>query len=430
MHRTASCPTRSLRPGQQGGHRLEPETRSHQMDPMPSNIRYPASFWRVITANLFLSAGFQWTFATLPGYVQVLGGGASEIGLTFALLSVTALAMRPTIGWLVDRWGRKPVLMAGALLFTLSPILYALSGSVWPFMAVRVLHGVGIAAFSTAYLTIVGDLAPVARRGEAVGLSGVTSYLAMLLAPALGAYIVAVWGYTTHFVASAIISAVTVVLLLPVVEPSSAVPSRGGGPSLLSVARVRLVWVASFAITGLSVAYGAVLSFLPPLASERDLTATGGYYTAFAAAMMLAQAAAGWLSDRVGRRAVAIPGLLLVVPAMAGLALARTDAALLTAGVIFGLGWGLARAGLDTSVVEAVTAEARGSAVGILYASFDIGVGAGSFGLGLVAQVWSYAAAFYAASSWAVVALVGYVGWGRPKRSNNSYPVPAQTPDP
>jgi MFS family permease len=146
--------------------------------------------------------------------------------------------------------------------------------------------------------------------------------------------------------------------------------------------------------------------------------------------MMLAQASAGWLSDRVGRRAVAIPGLLLVVPAMAALALARTDAALLAAGVIFGLGWGLARAGLDTTVVEAVSARARGSAVGILYASFDIGVGAGSFGLGLVAQAWSYAAAFYAAASWAFVALAGYLGWGRPKRGDDGTPVPAETPDP
>jgi MFS family permease len=297
-------------------------------------------------------------------------------------------------------------------------------------MAVRVLHGVGIASFSTAYLTLVGDVAPAARRGEAVGLSGVTSNVAMLFAPALGAYVVAAWGYSAHFVASAIISAVTIVLLLPVVEPGSKVSSAGEDPSLLSVARVRLVWVASFAITGISVAYGAMLSFLPPHASERGLAATGGYFTAYAAAMMLAQAAAGWLSDRVGRRAVIIPGLLLVVPAMAALALARSDAALLAAGAIFGLGWGLARAGLDTSVVEAVSTEARGSAVGILYASFDIGVGAGSFGLGLVAQVWSYAAAFYTAAGWAAVALAGYVGWGRPKHSDRSLPVPAQTPDP
>lgn len=397
---------------------------------MSRSNRYPSSFWLVIVANLFLSAGFQFTFATIPGYVQHIGGDAAQLGLAYAFLSLTALTARPGTGWLVDRWGRKPVLLAAALIFTLSPLLYAWSSTLLPFMAVRVLHGVGIAAFSTAYLTIVGDLAPVARRGEAVGLSGVTSNLATLFAPAFGAYVASVSGYAAHFALSAGVSAVTVLLLLPVVEPETAAAPRPRGPSLLSVAKLRTVWVPSFAITGLSVAYGAVLSFLPPLAAGRGLTVTGGFYTAFAAAMMLAQASAGWLSDRVGRRVVAIPGLLLVVPAMAVLALARTDASLLAAGATFGMGWGLARAGLDTSVVESVAAEARGSAVGILYASFDIGVGAGSFGLGLVAQARSYAAAFYTAASWAAVAMLGYLGWGRSEPGTDGTPLPADVPDP
>jgi predicted MFS family arabinose efflux permease len=95
---------------------------------------------------------------------------------------------------------------------------------------------------------------------------------------------------------------------------------------------------------------------------------------------------------------------------------ARTNAALLAAGAIFGLSWGLARAGIDTAVVEAVSAEARGTAVGFLYTVFDIGVGVGSFGLGIVAQARGYTAAFYAAAAWAFVALAGYVGWGRNER--------------
>jgi predicted MFS family arabinose efflux permease len=106
----------------------------------------------------------------------------------------------------------------------------------------------------------------------------------------------------------------------------------------------------------------------------------------------------------------------LAVLAMVLLAMARTNAALLAAGAVFGLSWGLTRAGIDTSVVEAVSAEARGTAVGFLYTVFDIGVGVGSFGLGIVAQARGYVAAFYTAAAWAAVALAGYVGWGRKAR--------------
>ena len=380
---------------------------------MTATRRYPPSLYLALVANLFFFTGFQWTFAALPGYVQEIGGGAAAIGLAFGLFSLSAVAARPLVGWLVDRWGRKPVLLVGAALFALSPALYALLNTLWLFQVVRVLHGVGIAAFTTAYTTLVGDLAPPERRGEAIGLSGITNNLGMRFAPALGAYVVESWGYATHFWIAAAITALSLVLLLPIIEPEREQVAQAESCSLRDVARLRPVWVASFGITGLAVAYGAVLSFLAPFAEEYSLTAAGGYFSAFAVAMMLAQASAGWLSDRVGRRAVAVPGMAVTVAAMAGLALSRSDAALLFAGVVFGLSWGLARAGIDTAVVEAVSPQARGTAVSFLYTMFDGGVGVGSFGLGVVAQVQGYAAVFYAAAVWAVVALAGYLVWGR-----------------
>jgi MFS family permease len=388
---------------------------------MTTARRYPPSFYLALAANLFFFTGFQWTFATLPAYIQEIGGGAAAIGLAFGLFSLSAVAARPLVGWLVDRWGRKPVLLVGAALFALSPALYAVLDALLSFQVIRVLHGVGIAAFTTAYTTLVGDLAPPDRRGEAIGLSGITNNLGMLFAPALGAYVVEARGYATHFWIAAAITALSVLLLLPIVEPARKPAVHTKRLSLWAVARLRPVWVASFGITGLAVAYGAVLGFLAPFAEEYSLAisggsaalTTGGYFSAFAVAMMLAQASAGWLSDRVGRRAVAMPGMAVVVLAMGGLALARSDAALLFAGAVFGLSWGLARAGIDTAVVEAVSPETRGTAVSFLYTIFDSGVGVGSFGLGVVAQVQGYAAVFYAAAVWAAVALAGYFIWSR-----------------
>jgi predicted MFS family arabinose efflux permease len=101
--------------------------------------------------------------------------------------------------------------------------------------------------------------------------------------------------------------------------------------------------------------------------------------------------------------------------AMVGLAMARTDAALLAAGAVFGLSWGLARAGIDTAVVDAVSPGARGTAVAFLYTCFDMGVGVGSFGLGVIARSQGYAAAFYAAAIWAAITLLGFLAWGRKK---------------
>lgn len=380
---------------------------------MSARRRHPVGLYLAITANLFFFTGFQWTFATLPGYLLAIGGRASQIGLAYGLFSLSAVASRPAVGWLADRWGRKPVLLTGAATFCLAPALYAMIETMWPFLAVRILHGFGIAAFTTAYTALVADLAPQARLGEAIGLSGVTNNFGMLFAPMLGGFTAAKWGYSSHFWVSAGITVPSLLLLLPVQEPLRRTCSRRADQSLWPMARLRPVGLASIGITGLAVSYGAILSFLAPLADERRLATVGGYFTLFAVAMMLAQAIAGWLSDRIGRRAVAVPGMVLVVLAMASLAAAATEVSLLVAGTVFGLSWGLTRAGVDTAVVDAVRPEARGTAVGFLYLCFDIGVGVGSFGLGVVAQAQGYTAAFYAAASWATVALAVYLAGRR-----------------
>lgn len=380
---------------------------------MPAQERFPHSFYLLVVANLFFFSSFQWTYATISSYILEIGGEATAIGLAYGLFSLSAVLSRPAVGWLLDRGGRKPVLLAGAAIFCLCPLLYIVAHPLWAFQAVRVLNGVGIAVFTSAYTTLIADLAPPARRGEGIGLSGVTSNLGMLFAPALGAYLAVRRGYALHFGFATLLAVACFLILLAVVEPQQVRHDRARALTLWSVARQRAVWVSAFGTTGLAVAYGAVLSFLPPFAAERSLTAAGAYFSAFAVTMMIGQTSAGWLSDRIGRKAVAVPGILLVMPAMIGLALSGTNAGLLAAGAILGLSWGLIRAGIDSAVVDAVPEEARGSAISVLYTVFDVGVGVGSFGLGLAAQIQGYVAAFVLAALWAVVALVGYLAWNR-----------------
>ena len=52
--------------------------------------RYPFDFYLLLAVNLAFFIGFQWTFASLPGYIQSIGGGAAAIGL--ALVCLTAFS--------------------------------------------------------------------------------------------------------------------------------------------------------------------------------------------------------------------------------------------------------------------------------------------------------------------------------------------------
>jgi len=74
--------------------------------------------------------------------------------------------------------------------------------------------------------------------------------------------------YGAHLFLAAGISAVSIPLLLVVAEPGGK-PSRGRGHGSTGRGAHAAVWVASFGITGLAVAYGSILSFLAPFAAER-----------------------------------------------------------------------------------------------------------------------------------------------------------------
>jgi MFS family permease len=381
--------------------------------------RFPAGFYLALAANFLFFSSFQWTYATLPGYVQSIGGSLLDVGLATALFSLSAVASRPILGGLADRWGRRPMLVGGAALFALAPALYAATDAIVPFMAVRLLHGVGLASFTTAYTAFVVDLVAAERRGVAVGLAGSASNLGLLFMPALGAAVAAGLGYEWHWVLAAALAAAGLLLTLTLREPRAAAAghTRARAWSTARVARLRPVWVATLGGTGLAVFYGVALSYVAPLAAERDLSAAGLYFSASAVAVMLSQSTAGWLSDRIGRRAVAAPGLAVAALAATMLVWVRTDAALIAAGAALGLGWGLVRAGIDTGVADAVGGEARGTALGVLYTGFDAAIGLGSFGLGLVVQAHGYAAAFGLAAAWAVLTLVAYTALG-PRRQH------------
>jgi len=90
------------------------------------------------------------------------------------------LLTRPLAGVLADRWGRKPVLVLGAVLLCGGPPLYAFVSSVPWLLGVRAVHGVGLALFSTAYPALIADLLPPGRYGEGLGLANAaTNYRVM-----------------------------------------------------------------------------------------------------------------------------------------------------------------------------------------------------------------------------------------------------------
>jgi MFS family permease len=359
--------------------------------------------------NFLIFASIHLLTVPLPLYVEErIGGGPSQVGLVVGTFALAAILARPYVGRLVDRLGGKPSLLLGSLLFTVGALLYIVSRSLPTLLVARFLQGLGISASSTAFIALVAALAPPGRRGEAIGLSAAAMPVSLMMAPAIGASLLESQGFVPLFILSASVAALSLVTAVFVFEPQAMERNDDNGEecegAFFSVLRLRNVWVPSGAMGVLAVSYGSVLTFLPLSTAQQDIVNPGLFFTAYGLTLIVAQILAGRVSDRVGRVRVTVPAMVLLALAFLVLALVRGLPLLLGVAVLYGLGFGSARAALNAWIVDRVPTSIRGMAISIAYGSFDLGVGVGSYLLGWVAQFWGYPTMY---ASVGVICLLG-----------------------
>jgi MFS family permease len=355
---------------------------------------YPWPFFVAMAANLLLFFSFQAVFPSFPLFVTWIGGSSADNGLMTWVFALSALLARPLAGFLADRWGRKPVLMVGAIFFASGPLLYTLASNVPLLLGIRAFHGLGMAFFSTAYPAFMADLLPSDRYGEGMGLAGAAASAAMVLAPPFGEWLTGIAGFGLSFAVFSTVGGVGTLItaVLPGWKrheenaPSTSEPQGNLREVLQRPGVSAAVW--AMALSGLP--FGAFITFIPVFASERDLGGAGLVFAIYALANTLVRPLAGRIADRWGAYRMALVGLAVVGISIAGLVAVDDRWGLFGAAALFGVGGGAALAALDASVQASVEHALRGSAAAVQYMAFDTLVGFGSLGLGLLAGAAGY----------------------------------------
>lgn len=360
-------------------------------------------FLLITLANLFIFLGFQMLMPVLPVYAKVLGGSEAAAGLVVGIFTVSAVLIRPFAGRALDMYGRRSIYLLGLLIFLGSVVAYIFVPTVAALLLFRLIHGCAWGAASTGANTIASDIIPKDRLGEGIGYFGLTSTLAMAVAPALGLAIVARAGYAAMFIASA--AAVVLAAALAFGLSLHQTPPRAVPGALWEQAAVRPAMVM-FCVT---MTYGAVVAFIALYATHLGIGNIGPFFTVYAAALMLSRPLFGRLADRRGFDVAILPGLACVAATMLTLAAARTLPLFLTAGFIYGIGFGAVQPSLQAMALRYTAATRRGAANATFYTGFDLGIGAGSMLWGAVAQQVGYSAMYLAATIPAAAALAAYL---------------------
>ena len=356
---------------------------------------------RLLLGQLVMFTGIAALFPVVPLYVRSHGGTSADIALFVAgPLVASALVQLPT-GHLVDRIGRKPVLIGSRLLYAaLSGGLFLNLGPLWLLALLRVGQGASGGAYVPALRAALADLTPPGERGHRYAQLQGCEMVGLLLGPAIGGAI-ALWEYSGIFAASgiAVLLGLGAVIRMPEtrgsdIAASSPAPAPSAAPDAPPASR--LWWlrpallVPSVALAAAGTMFAMYDVVWPQYLNARgyDSLVIGLSISFFAVPILLLTGPGGRLSDRADRRLL-VPAALCVVAACASTyPWLRSIFPILAVGTVESLAVMLVEPSLFAVISESTAASLRGRAMGV-GGLFE--AGGGAFGAGVLGALYGIA---------------------------------------
>jgi len=361
-----------------------------------------------LSSFLFFSS-FNMMIPELPGYLESLGGGEYK-GLIIALFTLTAGLSRPLSGKLTDMWGRVPVMIFGATVCFIIGFVYPLLTTISGFLFLRLLHGFSTGFKPTGTSAYVADIVPSHRRGEAMGLMGISGSLGMSAGPYIGSEITLRISLEAMFYTSSIAALLSILVLIGMKETlanrdrlnSKMFKIRRSDiyePSVLAPSVVMLLT---------SFAFGVILTLIPDLSEQIGLRNKGTFFLIFTLSSISVRFFAGKASDRFGRVAILKISTLMVAVAMIVIAYADSMSGLIVSALAFGLAAGMNSPTIFAWTIDLAPDIHRGRGLSTMFIALELGIG-----LGALISGWIYGndlknipTAFVAAAGLSVLAFI------------------------
>ncbi len=376
------------------------------------------TFFLILSVSFLMFTSMYMLLPTLPLYAQTLGGNETVAGTMVGIFTLSAVLVRPWSGNLLDRKGRKVILIIGFAIFLAAVLAYNLAFSVIALLALRGVQGIGWGVSTTASGTIASDVIPAARRAEGMGYYGIAATIAMSIGPALGLYLLKYSGYTLLITVAAILAALGFAGSFLI---NYEIPRKEGEKIKNHEKGVILEKTAippALVLFFITLTYGGIISFLPLYADYRGVKDIGLFFTVYALVLLFGRPIIGKLADRYGARKFLVPGILLIAAALLLLVKASSMPVFLVIGVLYGIGFGTVQPILQALVISLAPPERRGAANATFAVAMDLGIGLGAVLLGFLAQKMGYVYMYGSSAIFALLALVMYFAFLRNKLSN------------
>ncbi|WP_339913602.1 MFS transporter [uncultured Brevundimonas sp.] len=364
-----------------------------------------AQFSLLVLINAFVGGMVGIERSILPSLAEIEFGLAERTAILsfIAVFGVTKALSNYVAGRLGDRWGRKPVLIAGWIIAAPVPFLLMWAPS-WSWVIVANLF-LGVSqglTWSTAVIMKI-DLAGPKNRGLAMGLNEFAGYFAVAMAAWATGYIAVHYGLRPEpFYLGVVFVVMGLLLSVGLVretrghadhESASQATGPDTPPGQFEIFR-RTTWgdrnLSSVTQAGLinNLNDGLAWGLFPLIfmAAGLGLSKIGILAAVYPAVWGVSQLVTGSLSDRVGRKWLIAAGMWVQAIGILLTAVSGTFAAFATAAVLLGLGTAMVYPTLLAAIGDVAQPSWRGSAVGVYRLWRDLGYAFGAIIAGLVAD--------------------------------------------
>jgi MFS family permease len=385
------------------------------------------TFGLIVVAALGYFTALGMLLPVLPRYVEeTLGGGGVAVGVAVGAFAVSAALIRPAVGRLGDRLGRRPLAVVGGAIAAASIAGYGLVASLPVLVAFRLVTGLGEAAFFVGVATAAQDLSPDDRRGEAASFFSISIYGGLAIGPFLGETLYRSGGAGRVWLVATILATFgsLVALLIPAhlgrlpadghpaeSRPSDVVEGRpgdndGGERPRRRILHPAAVMPGTILLLGL-IGFAAFSSFLALHLDDLGIDDAGPYFLLYGISVLVVRIFGARIPDRFGAGRTTTVSLLSVAAGMAVIAAVDAPGAIFAGTLIFSVGMSLLFPALFGLAINTAPAAERSHAVGTFSLFFDLSQGLGAPVLGLFVDLaGTDRAAFVVAG---LVALVGLI---------------------
>ena len=322
-----------------------------------------------------------------PWLKVAFGVSYTELGLLMTIFFVVSCVVQALSGFVVDRFGPRPVLFAGLSLLGTAALGFSSSGSYAMLALFAVVAGIGNGVFHPVDYTLLNRKVHPSRLGHAFSVHGITGSLGWALAPAMMVPLTVAYSWRVALMCAAALAFVVLAVLwlnrgqlaLEMAAPAKAAGQPDSAASHpLDFLKIPAVWMCFGFFFFYAAALSGVQTFAPGAAQQlHDVPVN---LTAMCISIYMVCSAAGMLTGGFlasdPARCERIIGAGFGVAALVALVIAFASLPAFAVPVLFGVmgfGAGIAGPSRDLIVKRATPPNATGRVYGVVYSGLDIG---------------------------------------------------------